>query len=152
MKSTPTILYNNPHYIQCCFELMCVTYWIVFHLESSFCYRPIRLKFNQDLIAWRDMAGRNWIKIFSHSDSNSLKLYPNNRFYHLQPLNDFYCYIKLSFLIFLGEKKRIHNFWTKFEIPDFFFRTLIRVCIQSLEIHEISLVYQMMIKVYTGSY
>ena len=45
----------------------CVTCWIVFHLESSFCYRPIRLKLNQDLIAWRDMAGRNWITtILSH--------------------------------------------------------------------------------------
>ena len=40
-----------------------------------------------------------------NSDSNSFKLYPNIRFYHLQPLNDFYCYIRLSFLIILDEMK-----------------------------------------------
>ena len=38
----------------------------------------------------------------------------------------------------------------------FFFRTVTRVCKQSLEIHEmnkkITFVYQMMIKVHTGSY
>ena len=67
VNCTSTFLYNNPHNIQYCFELMCFTYWIVFHLESSFCVRPIRLKLNQDLIAWRDMAGRNWITtILSH--------------------------------------------------------------------------------------
>ena len=40
-----------------------------------------------------------------NSDSNSFKLYPNIRFCHLQPLNDFYCNIKLYFLIILDEKK-----------------------------------------------
>ena len=44
-----------------------LTCGIVFHLKSSSCYTPIRLKMNQDLIAWRDMAGRNWITtILSH--------------------------------------------------------------------------------------
>ena len=38
-----------------------LTYWIVFHFESSISFTIIRLKMNQDLIAWRDMAGRNWI-------------------------------------------------------------------------------------------
>ena len=67
VNSTPTFLYNNPHNIQCCFELMCFTYWMVFHFESNFCCFSIRLKLNQDLIAWRDMAGRNWITtILSH--------------------------------------------------------------------------------------
>ena len=67
VNSTPTFLYNNPHNIQYCFELMCFTYWIVFHLESSSCHVIIRLKLNQDLIAWWHMAGRNWsITILSH--------------------------------------------------------------------------------------
>ena len=50
-----------------------------------------------------------------NSRLNSFKSYPNNRFYHLQPLNDFYCYIKLSFLIIFGWKKefRISNFVQK---------------------------------------
>ena len=39
----------------------CATCWIVFHFESSPCLTPIRFKLNQDLIAWWDMAGRNWI-------------------------------------------------------------------------------------------
>ena len=52
-----------------------------------------------------------------NSDLNSFKLYPNNWFYHLQPY-ELYCYIKLSLLIILDEK-RIHNFWTKFENRDF---------------------------------
>ena len=44
-----------------------LTYWIVLHLESTISSTPIRLKFNQDLIAWRNMAGRNWITtILSH--------------------------------------------------------------------------------------
>ena len=67
VNSTPLFLYNNPHIIQCYFELMCFTYWIVFHLESSSCHVIIRLKLNQDLIAWWHMAGRNWsITILSH--------------------------------------------------------------------------------------
>ena len=46
-----------------------LTCWIVFHLESSISYTPIRLKMNQDLIAWRNMAGRNWITtILSHHE------------------------------------------------------------------------------------
>ena len=46
----------------------CVTSRIVFHFESSYCISTIRLKMNQDLIAWRDMAGRNWITtILSHN-------------------------------------------------------------------------------------
>ena len=61
VNSTPIFLYNNPHVIQCCFELMCFTYWIVFHFESSFCSITIRMKLNQDLIVWWDSAVRNWI-------------------------------------------------------------------------------------------
>ena len=47
-------------------------------------------------------------------------LNPNIRFYHLQPLSDFYIAVLnyLSYLFWM--EKRIHNFWTKFEIPDFF--------------------------------
>ena len=44
--------------LNCCVLLTC---WIVFHLESSCCIITIRLKTNPDLIAWRDMTGRNWI-------------------------------------------------------------------------------------------
>ena len=67
VNSTPLFLYNNAPIIQCCFELMCFTYWIVFHFESSFCCTPIRMKMNEDLIAWWDMAGRNWVTaIHSH--------------------------------------------------------------------------------------
>ena len=90
-----------------------------------------------------------------NSDSNSFKSYPNLRFYNLQPLIDFYCYIKVSFLIILDEKKD-SLFLDKIWNSGFFFRTLIRVCKQSLEIHEmnkkITFVYQMMINVHTGSY
>ena len=42
-------------------SVVLLTYWIVFHLESTKIFTRIRLKMNQDLIAWRDMAGRNWI-------------------------------------------------------------------------------------------
>ena len=46
---------------------MCFTYWIVLHFKSSSHSYLIRMKLNQDLIAWRDMAGRNWITtILSH--------------------------------------------------------------------------------------
>ena len=46
-----------------------LTYWMVFHFESSSCQIPIRLKMKQDLNAWWDMAGRNWITtIFSHHE------------------------------------------------------------------------------------
>ena len=67
MKSTAAILYNNPHNIQCCFLNWCVTWWIVFQFESSPSPDPIRMKINQNLIAWWDMAWRNWVTaILSH--------------------------------------------------------------------------------------
>ena len=48
-------------------SVVLLTYWIVFHLESTKIFNRIRLKMNQDLIAWRDMDGRNWITtIFSN--------------------------------------------------------------------------------------
>ena len=49
-------------------KLVCLlTSWMVFHLEPTFCITIIRLKMNQDLIAWRDKVGRNWITtILSH--------------------------------------------------------------------------------------
>ena len=41
-------------------------YWMVFYLEPSISYTQIRLKMNQDLIAWWDKAGRSWMTtIFS---------------------------------------------------------------------------------------
>ena len=50
-------------------SVVLLTYWIVFHLESTKIFNRIRLKMNQDLIAWRDMDGRNWITtIFSHHE------------------------------------------------------------------------------------
>ena len=45
----------------------CFTCWNVFHLESTISSTPIRFKLNQDLTAWWDMTGRNWIAtILSH--------------------------------------------------------------------------------------
>ena len=44
-----------------------VTLWIVFHFKSRCCCRPVRMKMNKDLIAWRDLAWRNWrTTILSH--------------------------------------------------------------------------------------
>ena len=40
MKSSPEILYNNPHNIQCCFELLCylmdcIPFWIQYKLHNN---------------------------------------------------------------------------------------------------------------------
>ena len=43
------------------------SYLLLLHFKSSSHSCLIRMKLNQDLIAWRDMAGRNWITtILSH--------------------------------------------------------------------------------------
>ena len=66
MKSTPKLCIIIPMAFSVVLNC-CVTCWIVLHFKSSSYSIHIRMKLNQDLIAWRDMAWRNWITtILSH--------------------------------------------------------------------------------------
>ena len=67
VNSAPIFFYNNPHNIQCCFELMCFTYWIVFHFEPISIGERCWFKMNHYFVAWRYMAWWNWsTTILSH--------------------------------------------------------------------------------------
>ena len=67
MKSTPKLCIIIPMAFSVVLNC-CVTCWIVLHFKSSSYSIHIRMKLNQDLIAWRDMAWRNWITTIHSND------------------------------------------------------------------------------------
>ena len=74
MKSTPTILYNNPHNIQCCFELMCYLLdGILFWIQLLFDSRQIESESRPHCLkrhGWEELNHQNtfpsWVMYLNH--------------------------------------------------------------------------------------